>query len=214
MLASVDLAPEEARVLGSLAEKQLTTPQQYPLTLNALVAACNQTSNRHPVVDYDERTVEAALGVLKDRRLVRFVHPSHGRSVTRYRQVLEEVLELDQRQLALLTMLVLRGPQTAGELRARTERMADFDGIDDVERCLEELARRHEPLVATAGREAGRREERWRHLLGGDLELLPEPSVPAAAPDRRGVVSEVAALRAEVAELRRELDEIKSSLGL
>src|SRR5271165_6337389 len=125
------LSPVEARVIGSLAEKQLTTPQQYPLTLNALVLACNQSSNREPVVDYDDTIVETALSTLKDAKLLRFVHPSHGRSVTRYRQVMDEHFGLDARGLAVLAVLILRGPQTLGELRARTERMADFEHIDD-----------------------------------------------------------------------------------
>src|ERR1700735_2208256 len=106
----MELSPVEARVIGSLAEKQLTTPQQYPLTMNALVLACNQTSNRAPVVNYDESVVESALSQLKDQHLVRFVLPSHGRSVVRYRQVLDEVLGVDDRQLALLAVLLLHGP--------------------------------------------------------------------------------------------------------
>ncbi len=127
MLRRMQLSPECARVLGSLVEKGLATPQQYPLTINALQSACNQTSNREPVVDYDETTVLAALDELKDQKLVRFVLPSHGRSVVRYRQVLDETLGLDARQCAILAVLLLRGPQTIGELRIRTERMARFD---------------------------------------------------------------------------------------
>lgn len=167
----MDLDPVELRVVGSLAEKQLTTPQQYPLTLNALLLACNQTTNRDPVVSYDEALVEAALASLKERRLVRFVHPSHGRSAIRYRQVLEEVLGLDVRQLALVAVLVLRGPQTAGELRARTERMAGFEGVADVEHELEQLAAR-EDLVLRLPRRAGHKEDRFAHLLGGDPHAL------------------------------------------
>jgi uncharacterized protein YceH (UPF0502 family) len=167
----VDLDPVEIRVVGSLAEKQLTTPQQYPLTLNALLLACNQTTNRDPVVSYDEALVEAALASLKERRLVRFVHPSHGRSAIRYRQVLDELLGLDVRQLALVAVLVLRGPQTAGELRARTERMAGFEGVADVEHELEQLATR-EDLVLRLPRRAGHKEDRFAHLLGGDPHAL------------------------------------------
>src|ERR1700722_5530568 len=121
------LSAQEARVLGSLVEKELTTPQQYPLTLKSLVGACNQATNRDPVVDYGEGTVMSVLNALKERRLVRFVLPSHGRTAVRYRHVLGEALALDQRQCALLAVLLLRGPQTIGELRSRTERMADFD---------------------------------------------------------------------------------------
>src|SRR5262245_16688550 len=127
------LTPEQGRVIGTLIEKQLTTPQQYPLTLNALVLGCNQSSNREPVVRYDERTVEGGLATLKDEGLVRFVHPSHGRSVIRYRQVLDEKVGLDDQGLALVGVLLLRGPQTLGEMRTRTDRMADFDGMSSVE---------------------------------------------------------------------------------
>ncbi|MGH9153307.1 MAG: DUF480 domain-containing protein, partial [Acidimicrobiales bacterium] len=161
------LDPVEGRVVGALVEKQLTTPQQYPLTLNALVAACNQASSRDPVVSYDDRTVEDALARLKEKRVVRFVHPSHGRSVTRYRQVLEEVVGLEPRQLALVAVLLLRGPQTPGELRTRTERMAGPGSLEEVEEELDGLARRPEPLVAGLPREPGRKELRYAQLLAG-----------------------------------------------
>ena len=132
----MELGPEAARVIGSLVEKELTTPQQYPLTLNALIAACNQASNREPVTDYDESTVLSVLAELKEQRLVRFVLPSHGRTAVRYRHVVDESLALDRRQRALLAALLLRGPQTVGELRLRTDRMAEFEGLDDVEHEL------------------------------------------------------------------------------
>jgi uncharacterized protein len=186
----LQLTADELRVLGALVEKQLTTPQQYPLTLNATVAACNQKSSRNPIVSYADRQVEAVLSVLKDKRVVRFVHPSHGRSVTRYRQVLEEVLGMEERQLALLAVLFLRGPQTAGELRARTERMAEFAGVEHVEEELEILAVRDEPLVTRLPREPGRKEARYAHLLAGeeDASLLPAPPPSAggqsAPPDQ------------------------------
>jgi uncharacterized protein len=164
----VQLATEEGRVIGSLIEKQLTTPQQYPLTLNSLVLACNQSSNRDPVVSYDERVVEQTLAALKTVGLVRFVHPSHGRSVIRYRQVLDERLALDETELALLAVLLLRGPQTVGELRIRTERMASFDGIAGVETELGRLVVLPEPLVARLPRRPGQKEERWVQLLAVD----------------------------------------------
>src|SRR6202167_2782713 len=137
MLRRMQLSPECARVLGALVEKGLATPQQYPLTINALQSACNQTSNREPVVSYDETTVLAALHELKDQRLVRFVLPSHGRSVVRYRHVLDEALGLDPRPCAILAVLLLRGAQTTGELRIRTERMTRFDGLHGVEHELD-----------------------------------------------------------------------------
>lgn len=178
------LDPVEGRVIGSLAEKQLTTPQQYPLTLNALVLACNQTSNRHPVVDFDETLVEAALSSLKAAGWVRFVHPSHGRSVMRYRQVLDERLGLDERRLALVAVLLLRGPQTAGELRARTERMAQFESIDSVEADLSRLAAEAEPLVVRLPRQPGQKEERWVQLLTPAEAGVPGPAerAPAVGP--------------------------------
>jgi uncharacterized protein YceH (UPF0502 family) len=165
MIFSMRLGAEQGRVIGSLIEKQLTTPQQYPLSLNALVQACNQLSNRDPVVSYDERLVDETLVSLKEAGLVRFVHPSHGRSVTRYRQVLDERLGLDEQQLALVAVLLLRGAQTAGELRTRTERMASFEGISALESRLARLADGPEPLVARLGRRPGQKEERWTQLL-------------------------------------------------
>ncbi len=164
-IAVVQLDAEEGRVIGSLIEKQLTTPQQYPLTLNSLVLACNQSSNRDPAVSYEERTVEQTLAALKTAGLVRFVHPSHGRSVIRYRQVLDERLALDETELALVAVLLLRGPQTVGELRIRTERMATFDGITGVETELGRLLAQPEPLVARLPRRPGQKEERWMQLL-------------------------------------------------
>ena len=135
----MDLSPAEIRVLGSLVEKQLTTPQQYPLTLNALTLACSQSSNRDPVVAYDEHSAEAAVTSVKTKGLVRFVHPSHGRSVLRYAHTLDEAWGLDTRPLALLAVLMLRGPQTPGELRTRTERMVRFTDLSEVQAELDAL---------------------------------------------------------------------------
>jgi len=222
----------EGRILGSLIEKQLTTPQQYPLTLNALVLACNQTSNRDPVTSLDEPTVEASLATLKEKGLARYVLPSHGRSVVRYRQVLDERLALDERQMALVAVLLLRGPQTIGELRGRTERMARFDGTEDVERDLEGLTRGDEPFVARLARRPGQKEERWAHLFGDESRAAaptPEPApssgeVRTVAPtpatggpgDLRGDGrrDEVESLRKEVEVLRAEVDALKEALGL
>jgi uncharacterized protein YceH (UPF0502 family) len=225
----VQLSEEGARVLGSLVEKALSTPQQYPLTLSALVAACNQTSNREPVVSYDEQTVETALHELKDLRLVRFVLPSHGRSVVRYRQVLDENLGLDARQSAVLAVLLLRGPQTVGELRLRTERMSRFDGLDEVQHVLDLLGGRDEPLVTNVGRRPGQKEERWASLLAGPVAPGPDPvtdddtgdaavAPPTARQHREAdpaaeLRAEVADLRAEVAGLRDALDVLRESLG-
>jgi uncharacterized protein YceH (UPF0502 family) len=212
---------EPARVVGALIEKRLTTPQQYPLTLNALVLACNQTSNRAPVVDYNESVVELALSQLKDQHLVRFVLPSHGRSVVRYRQVLDEVLGVDDRQLALLAVLLLRGPQTVGELRTRTERMATFDDLGSVEHDLDLMAELSDGLVERLERRPGQKEERWRQLLAEDQVEAPSEAGTvgprAAGVSPTGSVDDlrdqVSALRSEVDELRAELAELRSSLG-
>jgi len=217
---------EEGRILGCLVEKQLTTPQQYPLTLNALVAACNQASNREPVVDYDDAVVEAALDALRERRLVRFVLPSHGRSVVRYRHVLDEVLGLDPPRLALLAVLLLRGPQTAAELRARTERMADLDGTGAVEGELTALASHDEVLVARLPRRPGQKEDRFAERLT-DAAAPGGPASPAssgpptpAGDDAVAPGAVVEALRAEMAgissaveDLRATLDALRRSLG-
>ena len=211
-------------------EKQLTTPQQYPLTLNALTLACNQSSNRDPVVAYDEATVESAVTAIKSSGLASFVHPSHGRSALRYRHTLEEAWGLGVRPLALLAVLVLRGPQTSGELRARTERMVPFAGVDEIEAELDALGRRAEPLVEHRPRRPGQKEDRYAHLLGadaGDTVGSHPPSSsfadveesPSAAPpdDRRAddasLADEVAALRVEVVALRRDLDDLRAQLG-
>ena len=208
----MELDPVEARVIGSLAEKQLTTPQQYPLTLNALVLACNQSSNRDPVVAYDETTVEQALSSLKQAGLLRFVHPSQGRSATRYRQVLDERFGLDSRSLSVLTVLVLRGPQTVGELRARTERMADFDSLDDVDAELGRLSSGSDPLVCHLARRPGQKEERWAHRLGGE-PLEPEVTANAGTgTDDAGVPRGSVSRSDEIASLRADLDALQEEV--
>lgn len=161
----VELTAEEARVIGSLAEKALATPQYYPLTANALLAACNQSNNRDPVVTYDAATVETAMQGLRERGFARVIHAGGGNRTTKYRHVLDEALGVDGRELALLTVLLLRGPQTLNELRTRTERLADFDGAAAVEHDLQRLADRDEPLVVFLEREPGRREPRWATTL-------------------------------------------------
>ncbi len=209
MLGRMQLSPECARVLGALMEKGLATPQQYPLTVNALQSACNQTSNREPVVSYDETTVLAALDELKDRKLVRFVLPSHGRSVVRYRQVLDETLALDARQCAVLAVLLLRGPQTIGELRIRTERMATFDSLDEIQHELDLLHTREEPLAHNVGRRPGQKEERWATTLvprptGPPPQHRPPPptDAPTGGPDRCGRTRRRVAGRARRAQGR------------
>ena len=210
------LTPPAARILGALIEKQLTTPQQYPLTLNALLSACNQTSSRNPVVSYEEHLVDTTLHGLKSRGLVRFVYPSHGRSATRFRQVLEEEIRLDGEELALIAILLLRGPQTVGELRSRTERMVEFRDLRHVEDVLDALAGRDEPLVARMAREAGRKEERWTQLLAPDtgavLAALPDRDDAGGGERGQSLAAQVAALQEEMAALRRDVDALRALL--
>ncbi len=212
----IELTAVQARIIGSLAEKQLTTPQQYPLSLNALVLACNQSSNRDPVVSFDEATVEMSLTELKEAGLIRFVHPSHGRSVTRYRQVLDERYGLDPRGLSILAVLLLRGAQTVGELRMRTERMADFDNLASVEAEMERLSSGPEPLARRLSRQPGQKEERWVHLLTGEPPEHPPGGPPIVAPPRgnaSNLADEVASLRADVEALRSELADLKGTVN-
>lgn len=166
---------EEQRVLGSLLEKQTTVPASYPLTANALRTACNQTSNRDPVVDYDQGTVERTARALRDRELLRIVWADVGRRTLKYHQILDEKLELEEDERALITVLLLRGAQAPGELRTRTERLYKFEDRSDVEACLRRMAARPEPLVRELERRVGQHDRRWVHLLG------PVPEAEAAA---------------------------------
>jgi uncharacterized protein YceH (UPF0502 family)/2-polyprenyl-3-methyl-5-hydroxy-6-metoxy-1,4-benzoquinol methylase len=156
----------EQRVLGCLLEKQVTVPATYPLTLNSLRTACNQTSSRDPVTDLDERTVETTARALRDRGLVRIVWADTGRRVLKYHQTLVEEIELADDERALVTVLLLRGAQTAGELKTRTERLHPFTDRDDVTACLERLAERAAPLVRRLDLRPGQHDHRWVHLLG------------------------------------------------
>ena len=176
------LRSEEARVLASLIEKEAATPDSYPLTLNALRLACNQSTNRHPVVAYDDRTVEAALLSLKSMGLVRFVHPAHGGRTVRYRHAADERWRMSPAELAVLSVLVLRGPQTVAEVKARTERHRD--GGPTVEEILDTLAGRSpEPFAVRLERRPGEREARFAHLLLGEVD---EAANDAAGHGRSG----------------------------
>ena len=210
------LRSEEARVLACLIEKEVTVPDSYPLTLNALRLACNQTSGRHPIVAYDDRTVDAALVSLKSMGLVRFVHPAHGGRTTRYRHTADERWRLDRAELGVLAVLVLRGPQTVGEVRARAERhLAGADA--SVEEILDTLAARApEPLAVRLERRPGEREVRYAHLLTGEVEDVGEAPDGTGSLRRPSAVDadEVAVLRAEVAALRARLDRLEELLGV
>jgi uncharacterized protein YceH (UPF0502 family) len=217
----VHLTAEEGRVLGALVEKELTTPQGYPLTDNALLAACNQTTSRDPVVSYDVATVRVAVRSLREQGLLRTVHRTGERS-DKHRHELPAALDLSLEQVAVLAVLLLRGPQTPAEVRARTERMHAFASLEEVERVLAELAAHSEPLAMRLERQPGRKEARWAQLLAtdaidvtgtspraeaGPVTWPPEPAV--AAPGGSWTVDELAQdlseLRAEVAELRAQV---------
>ena len=211
------LTEESARVLGCLIEKEATVPDAYPLTLKALRSACNQTSSREPVVSYDELTVQRCVDALKAGGWVRFVHPSHGERATRFRHVADEHLGLDAAALAAISVLVLRGPQTAGEIRTRTERHHRFETPAEVERTLGALADREEPLVVELPRQPGQHGSRWVHLLCGPVDTS---ALAAAAPAGRssagggGLGDRVAVLEAELAEVRARLASLEQALGI
>jgi uncharacterized protein len=199
------------RVLGSLAEKQVTTPDYYPLTMNALVHACNQISNRDPVVQYDERQVAEAVDSLRLKNVVYIFYGAESR-VPKYKHMLREVLGLSPPELAALCVLMLRGPQTVGEVRGRTGRLYEFADLREAEATLEGLAQRDEPLVVKLPRQAGRKEARYAHLLSGQPVLDEEDEAPhaSAAPRARAGESErVARLEAEVERLSGELAEMR-----
>ena len=183
------LEPAEQRLLGALLEKQVTVPSSYPLTANALRAACNQTSNREPIVDFDQQTVERTARALKERGLLRIVWSETGRRTLKYHQILEERLGLDPDERALLTVLLLRGPQAPGELRTRTERLHAFADREEVEACLRRMAGRPQPLVQELERRPGQQDRRWVHLLGPAPQRPDRDAAPAAA-DRDAVIAD------------------------
>ena len=183
--ADLTLDPVQQRVLGSLLEKERTVPDTYPMTLNGLRTACNQSTGREPVLALTDAEVTAALDALRPMGLTRVVHPSHGARQPKYRQVLDEVLQLDDGERAVVTVLLLRGPQTPGELRSRSDRLHAFADLDEVDAALTALAARPTPLVAELPRRAGQKEQRWTHLLGPVAEAAPPPTdagAPAADP--------------------------------
>jgi uncharacterized protein len=204
-----DLTPAELRVLGSLLEKQRTTPDAYPLSLNSLRLACNQSTNRDPVVEYDEATIRDALHHLGRRRWTRLAS-GHSSRAAKYRHLLDEeqALGVGREEQALLSVLMLRGPQTPGELLARTERLYHFDGAGELHEVLGRLIERE--LVARLDRRPGQREERYAHLLGEDAEDVvatgaAEGPAPVGEDRLARVERELAELRAEVAALREAL---------
>jgi uncharacterized protein YceH (UPF0502 family) len=203
----------ETRVLGVLCEKQHTVPDTYPLSLNALVAGCNQKTSRHPIIEVSEAEVLSAIDSLKGPALI--IETSGGR-VTRYAHNMERGLRLPSQSIALLTALMLRGPQTAGELRINSERLHRFADISAVEGFLQELAERPEgALVVELPRQSGSRENRWAHLLSGAPAFEETPTAAASATGSAAdvTVGEIAALKANVARLEAELDALKGLVG-
>jgi uncharacterized protein YceH (UPF0502 family) len=200
----------EARVLGSLIEKDMTTPEHYPLSLNALVNACNQKSSRDPVVNFDEDIVRDAVETLRDKKLAIVVTGGDNR-VPKYRHRISETLNLGNRELAVLGVLLLRGPQTTGELKQRTERLHAFDDPEAVESCLTRLSQwQPDPLTVKLIRQVGERESRWAHLLCGEVPVVPATASADAEPPRGpGVVERIAKLEEKVADLERQFAEFR-----
>jgi uncharacterized protein len=204
------LNENEVRVLGALIEKDITTPEYYPLSLNALVNACNQKSNRDPVMQLDEHAVRDALSGLQERRLAGPAGGADSR-VTKYEHRTQEVFNFTRAEIAIMCVLLLRGPQTPGELRGRTERMHRFETLDDVQATLQKLAQREPPLVKVLPRQPGTKELRWVHLLAGDV-VVAEAAPAAVASRASDDGGRLARLEAEVATLRREVGEVKEQL--
>jgi len=209
----------ETRVLGSLIEKDITTPDYYPLSLNALVNACNQKNNRDPVMTLDETAVRDALATLQEKRMAGPASGADSR-VTKFEHRLQEVFNFDRREIAILCVLLLRGPQTPGELRSRTDRMYHFEALEDVVSTLDRLAHREPPLAAILPRQPGTKESRYMHLFSGappmsdvgeNVSVAGAPS-PATA-GANSTADRLAMLEEEVARLREELAEVQQQLG-
>ena len=207
------LSEIEARVLGSLVEKELTTPEYYPLSLNALVNACNQKSNRDPVMKLDENAVSQALRSLDKEGLAGRADAMDNR-VTKFEHRLQEAFNFDRREAAILCELFLRGPQTPGELRGRAERMHRFDDLGQVQSTLQRLAQREPPMVKMLPRQPGTKEARYSHLLSGDVEIQAPQAAPEAAVIHKTADGErIARLENEVAVLQKEVADVKQQLA-
>jgi uncharacterized protein YceH (UPF0502 family) len=214
----LNLSDVEVRVLGALIEKDITTPDYYPLSLNALVNACNQKNNRDPVMALDEGAVRQALSSLQERRMAGPAGGADSR-VTKYEHRLQEAFNFDRREIALICVLLLRGPQTPGELRGRSDRMYRFETLDDVQSALQRLMERQPPLVRILPRQAGTKESRYMHLFAGDAGIAAEADIATASPSKSErpldssrlslLENEVSALRQEVSELRQQLAEFR-----
>ncbi len=213
----MNLTPIEARVLGSLVEKDITTPDYYPLSLNALVNACNQKNNRDPVMTLDEDAVREALSGLQSQRLAGPAGGADSR-VTKYEHRLQEVYNFSRGEIAVLCVLLLRGPQTPGELRGRTERMHRFEDLDQVQAALQRLMQREPPLATVLPRQPGTKEARFAHLMSGDIDYIapehgpaPSSATGGSAPDS-DLLDRIALLEQNVVELRSRIDELTREL--
>ena len=215
MISRVNTLSEiEARVLGALIEKELTTPEYYPLSLNALVNACNQKSNRDPVMNLDETAVSHALRALNKEGLAGPADSMDNR-VTKYDHKLQEAFNFDRREIAILCVLLLRGHQTPGELRGRAERMHNFEDLNQVQSTLQRLAQREPPLVKVLRRQPGTKEARYAHLLSGDVQTSsPEAPIETSAAHATGNGDRVARLEKEVATLRNEVADLKQQFAV
>ena len=215
-MESLVLNAAEVRVLGALVEKEITTPDYYPLTLNALVNACNQSSNRDPVVSFDETTVVRALDGLREKKLALVFYGAESR-VPKYAHKLQEAFMLSRPEIAALCVLLLRGPQTVGELRGRTGRMHEFAALEEVEATLQALATKEpQPLATKLPRQTGFKESRFAHLLGGEVHPEPAETAPRLEPATVAVRLEnerLAKLEAETEAMRRELAELKGQFA-
>jgi uncharacterized protein YceH (UPF0502 family) len=214
MEAAVDLDLDgvQQRVLGSLLEKQRTVPDTYPMTLNGLRTACNQSSGRDPILHLSDTEVSTALTELRALGLTRVIHPSHGARQPKYRQVLDEVLALEDGERAVLTLLLLRGPQTPGELRSRSDRLHAFSSLGEVDQALAARAGRQRPLVEELARQPGQKEQRWIHRLGPVAAAEPAAATTASAGGTADQRAEVEALRAQLAEAHAEIERLRQEL--
>ena len=207
------LTDTETRVLGALIEKDITTPDYYPLSLNALVNACNQKNNRDPITSLDEAKVREALATLQEKRLAGPASGADSR-VTKFEHRSQEVFNFDRREIAVLCVLLLRGPQTPGELRSRTDRMYHFEALEDVISTLDRLAQREPPLATILPRQPGTKESRYTHLFSGEAPFLDVAQAPA--PTNVGYSSateRLSRLEEEVSRLRTELTEVQQQLA-
>lgn len=210
---NITLNEVECRILGSLLEKEVTTPEYYPLSLNALVNACNQKSNRDPVMNLDEAAVRQTLRSLEGQSLVRSVSPADSR-VTKYEHRLQEAFNFYRHEIAILCLLLLRGPQTPGELRSRSERMHSFDDLSAVQSSLQHLMKREPPLAKPLPRQPGTKETRYAHLLSGDVvQAEPELMVTAHTLERSVDGDRVRQLEEEIAGLKNEIADLKQQFA-